>query len=540
MFDADSRLAVCNDRYLEMHGLKSGHVHAGMTLDELFAARLANGSASEETLRIIRSATVTARTLKQSTALTTELPDGRMLAIRIQPEPGGGWVATIDDVTEGHRNSAKILHMARHDALTELPNRIVLSERLNMALSLCARGQTFALHFIDLDHFKIVNDTLGHAIGDKLLKVVGARLQACMPASDTVVRLGGDEFAILQFGLEKPEDAVAFARRVIALFGDPIEIDGSMINVGVSIGVALAPDDGTSAEQLLRNADLALYRAKELGRGDYHFFEPALDERMQKRRGLEDDLRHALKFGQLDLHYQPLIGAKTLRPRGMEALLRWTHPLRGPISPADFIPLAEETGLIVQIGEWALWTACAQAMQWPSHIRVSVNLSTVQFRKPAQLLDAVTAALVNTGLDPRRLELEITESLLLEASGQTRAVLNQLRGMGISIALDDFGTGYSSLSYLQKFPFSRIKIDRSFVKKLGADGCSTEIVRAIVAMARALNMSVTAEGIETDQQLEIAVNAGCAELQGFLFSRPRPASEIATLFVAPSLAEAAA
>lgn len=528
LLDSQGCVILANDQSLEMYGLTRRDDISGMTIADILALRISKGIGTKEFSD--KGLSVFTDRLKYSddTPFVVEMKTGNLLSISCRPMASGGWVITHRDVSEEHRKEAKITHMARHDILTDLPNRVVLAEALEQALAHCRRGKCAALHFLDLDYFKTVNDTLGHSIGDKLLLAVSERLRSCVRKSDTVVRLGGDEFAILQTFIERPEDATGLARRLIDAVRAPYEIDGRPINIGMSIGIALAPGDGVTPESLLKNSDLALYRAKELGRGDYHFFEAALDVKMQKRRDLEDELRKAVKNGQFELHYQPFVSTETRRIHGAEALLRWRHPERGMISPLDFIPIAEEIGLIIPIGDWVIREACAAAATWPSHVRIAINLSPVQFRRP-DIVQTIVGALAAAQLDASRLEIEVTESLLLEASDSVLSILYQLRELGVGIALDDFGTGYSSLSYLQRFPFTRIKIDRSFVKNLGVQESAAELIRAIVAIAKAVNMKITAEGIETDQQLKLAVAAGCTEFQGYLFSRPRAASEIAAV-----------
>ena len=415
--------------------------------------------------------------------------------------------------------------MALHDTLTGLPNRILLNERLEDALRRVKRGEIVATHLLDLDHFKTVNDSLGHPAGDKLLRTVADRLRALIRDTDTIARMGGDEFAIVQTAITQPADATALAHRAIEAISAPYVVEGHHVVIGTSIGIAVGPSDALTPDQLVRNADLALYRAKADGRGTYRFFEREMDAQMQIRRALEDDLRKALPAGQFQLYYQPLLNLTSNRVSGFEALIRWEHPEKGLMSPRTFIPLAEEIGFIGALGEWAIRQACTLAATWPADIRVAVNLSPAQFRTPG-LVHVVVGALAASGLSADRLELEITENTLLQDSEATLSTLYQLRALGVRIAMDDFGTGYSSLSYLQSFPFDKIKIDRSFVKDI-ADGVgSLNIVRAVVAMAAGLGMETTAEGVETQEQLETVRAEGCTELQGFLFSVPLPPEEI--------------
>jgi len=419
--------------------------------------------------------------------------------------------------------------MARHDALTDLPNRVLLRERLEHELMRVKRGDCLAVLCLDLDHFKSVNDTLGHPVGDELLKLVSDRLRGCVRELDTIARFGGDEFAIIMTQLQQPMDAASLARRIRDSIIKPYQIDGHQIITDISIGVSVAPNDGTEPDRLLKNADLALYGAKSEGRGTYRFFEPEMDTRMKARRELELDLRNALANKEFELYYQPLVNLQTNEITAFEALLRWHHPRRGMISPADFIPIAEETGLIIQIGEWVLRTACQETANWPDHVKVAVNLSPVQV-KSRNLMKVVMAALADSGMAPNKLQLEITESLLMQNTFSTLTTLHELRKLGVQIAMDDFGTGYSSLSYLRSFPFDKIKIDRSFIQDLANGAEPLAIVHAVAGLAKCLNMISTAEGVETQQQLETLQAAGCTEMQGYLFSKAKPAKEVSRFF----------
>jgi diguanylate cyclase (GGDEF)-like protein len=389
-----------------------------------------------------------------------------------------------------------------------------------------------AVLYIDIDEFKSVNDTLGHSVGDELLKAVADRLRGCLRKTDFVARLGGDEFAIIQTALERPADATELVSRIYEAIRAPYECVGHLITTDASIGIALAPEDGTDLDQLLKNADLAMYGAKADGRRTYRFFEPGMDARVKALRTLELDLRQAITDGGFEIHYQPLVNLRDNKVTGCEALLRWRHPKLGMISPAAFIPVAEDTGLINQLGEWVLTTACAEAATWPDHIRVAVNVSPVQFRSQTLALK-VAAALAASGLPANRLELEITEAVLIRDDEAALALMHQLRKLGVRIALDDFGTGYSSLSYLQRFPFDKIKIDRCFIKGIAEPDGSPSIVQAVVNIAAERNMTTTAEGVETEQQLEILRKLGCTEMQGYLFSPAIPASDILQLFLSP-------
>jgi len=445
-------------------------------------------------------------------------------------------LAAVIDVTEQRKAEARIVHMAHHDALTNLPNRVLFRERLDEALARARRsGEALAVFCLDLDHFKSVNDTLGHPVGDKLLQAVAGRLQATLRETDFAARLGGDEFAVIGTSVAGPTGASNAAVRLIEALSKPYEIDGHQIVVGASIGVAVAPENGFEPDILLKNADMALYRAKADGRNTFRFFEHEMDARLQARRLLELDLRKALARGEFELFYQPLVNVQTNTVSGFEALLRWNHPERGTVSPAEFIPLAEEIGLIVEIGEWVLRQACKEAASWPEPLHIAVNLSPAQFRS-RNLVPAVIGALASSGLDASRLELEITESVLLQDSDDNLATLHQFRSLGAGISMDDFGTGYSSLGYLHKFPFDKIKIDQSFVRDVSSRPEAIAIIRAVTSLGNSLGISTTAEGVETIDQFEHLRAQGCTEVQGYLFSRPRPAEEISELFAGTSAA----
>jgi diguanylate cyclase (GGDEF)-like protein len=524
MFDQTERLVVCNQRYRDMYELSPEIVKPGCSFRELLAHRRETGNLHGD-LDANHARIMAGLAQGSITNFNVTTAAGREMSVAARPMAGGGWVATHEDITERRRSEAKIAYMARHDGLTDLPNRVLFHELLNEALTAAGRAQKLAVFCLDVDRFKGVNDTLGHPVGDALLKAAADRLRACLRATDTIARLGGDEFAIVQVGAAQPEDATTLAARLIEAVSAPYDLDGHQVVVGLSIGIAIAPDDGTDADQLLKNADMALYRAKADGRGVYRFFEPEMDSRMQARRRLELDLRKAIVTGEFELFYQPLVDIHSEQVRGFEALIRWRHPERGIVSPAEFIPLAEETGLIVPIGDWVLRQACRDAAGWPADVKVAVNLSPVQF-KSANLVAAVTDALARSRLPPRRLELEITESVLMHDSETTLAMLHQLRNLGVKISMDDFGTGYSSLGYLRKFPFDKIKIDRSFIHDMTDRDDSLAIVRAVAAMGTSLGMVTTAEGVETLEQLERLRKEGCNEVQGYFFSRPRPAAEI--------------
>lgn len=436
--------------------------------------------------------------------------------------------AEIRVLEEHRRGQAQIARLAHYDALTGLANRRLFRSKLDEAVSRAHRDEISAVLCIDLDHFKDVNDTLGHPAGDLLLQAVASRMRSAVRDTDTVARLGGDEFAILQGGMGQPQDAAILAQRIIDLLGRAFDLDGRQIFIGASIGIASLPADGSDPDQLLQHADLALYRAKAGGRGCFRFFEPEMNLRAQLRRAAQIDLRHAFGAGEFELFYQPLIDIATGQVSGFEALLRWRHPERGLIPPDRFIPLAEEIGLIVPLGEWVLEQACRQAASWADGLKVAVNLSPVQFGS-AGLVAAVATALANSGLDAARLELEVTESVMLRDTEATLATLHRMKQLGVAIALDDFGTGYSSLSYLQRFPFDKVKIDKTFIQNLGSGTASTAIIRAVTDLCVALGMSTTAEGVETREQYRAVQALGCTQAQGYLFSRPCPAGELPLL-----------
>jgi diguanylate cyclase (GGDEF)-like protein len=523
-FDGDQKLIVSNRRYREIYGLPPDVTRAGVPLADLIAYRAGIGTLPDMTADAYMARR---RALSQSGKpfeIVDELLDGRYVLLRYQPLANRGWVTTHEDITERRLAEADLAFLARHDALTLLPNRTLFQERLAQALASTRRRAGCALLLLDLDGFKVVNDNLGHPVGDALLQAVAGRLRSAIREIDTVARLGGDEFALIQCGLESPHDVAVLAERVIASVAEPFDIDGHRVLVGASLGAAVAPSDGTSSETLFRNADVALYLAKDEGRGTFRLFEPKMDARVQVRRALELDLRDALANDAFALDYQPILELRSGRVVGFEALIRWNHPVRGLINPADFVPIAEDTGLIVSIGKWVLRRACLEAAGWPDDIGVSVNLSAIQFRG-GQLLGAVEAALSEAGLAPSRLELEITESVLLHNSDDRLATLHRLRALGVRVALDDFGTGYSSLSYLRSFPFDKLKIDRCFIGDLVSNRESKVIVSTIIGLAVGLGMTVTAEGVELAEQVAILREKGCAQVQGDLFSPPLGADE---------------
>lgn len=656
MFDAESRLILCNQRYLDMYRLSPDIVKPGCTLATLVDHRKETGTFVGDTdSYVVEVKTLVARGMPSHRLV--EVPDGRTVRLVHQPMPNGAWVATheditvqrnaekerdrnreflnlvvenipvttivkdahdlryvfinrsgeryyglarkdiigktaleilpqasaemvtrldrqllasgreavidehqirmpdgefriakstrlpildgngepqyllavIEDVTERKRAEERIAHLAHHDALTGLPNRLLFRAQLETALKQLRPGEHLALLYLDIDHFKGINDTLGHPIGDRLLNAVSDRLRNCLQSTDAIARLGGDEFALIQTAIRNPQDCIPLLNKIYEAVRAPYNLGGHQVVADLSIGIAIAPGDGVEPDELLKNADLALYGAKAEGRGTYRFFELEMDARMKERRTLELDLRKAVAGGEFELYYQPIVGLDHGAIVGCEALLRWQHPVRGTISPAEFIPVAEETGLIVPIGEWVLRQACADAAAWPGNLKVAVNLSPVQFRSRS-LVQMVFNAFATAGLNPDRLELEITETVLMQRNEATLDMLRQLRKFGVRIAIDDFGTGFSSLSYLRSFPISKLKIDRSFIKDLAEDADALAIVRAVVGLATSMGIVSTAEGVETERQVEILRSIGCSEMQGFVFSKPRPLQEIVRLF----------
>ena len=454
--------------------------------------------------------------------------DGRSIQVKSEPVPDGGWLATHEDVTERLRAEERIAHLAHYDALTDLPNRVSFREHVEHKLSNDNSNDGFAILYIDVDEFKSINNSLGHHVGDELLKCIALRLRHCVGRDDLVARLGGDEFAIVKAEFGESEDLVTFVESIQRAIRSPIDCCGHDVTTDASIGVAVAPDDGSSVDQLVKNADLAMYDAKSSGRRTFRFFVPEMGERMQARRALELDLRQAITAGDFEIYYQPLVDLGSNAVTGCEALLRWNHCERGMVSPAEFIPLAEETGLINELGDWVLEKACVDAVNWPDHVMLAVNVSPVQFKSKTLALK-VAGALARSGLSAHRLEIEITEAVLIRDDEETLTTLHQLRQLGVRISLDDFGTGYSSLSYLQRFPFDKIKIDRSFINDICEAGGSSPIVQAVVAMALARSMSTTAEGVETEAQRKILRELGCTQMQGFLFSPAVPTMRLKEL-----------
>ncbi len=524
LYDSDARIVLYNQRYLDMYGLSADVVKPGWHFRDLIVYRKETGSFRGD-VDAFCSTVLRNVAQKRMTHNIVETSDGRSIQIVNQPLANGGWVATQEDITERRSAEKQIAHLAHYDALTDLPNRVLFREQLERELERAKRGEPLAVLYIDIDEFKSVNDSLGHPAGDELLKAVASRLRSCVRETDFVARLGGDEFAIVQTGVKQPSDVLELVKRFYEAIREPYECLGHQVRTDASIGIAMAPDDGTSLDQLLKSADLAMYGAKADGRRTYRFFEPDMDARVKARRTLELDMREAIADQAFELRYQPVVDLASNEIVGCEALLRWNHPVRGMISPAEFIPIAEETGLICEIGDWVLATACAEATHWPPAIKLAVNVSPVQFRSHAFSLK-VANALAATGLSAGRLELEITEAVLIRDDEAALSMLQHLRAIGVRIALDDFGTGYSSLSYLRRFPFDKIKIDRSFINDLADAEGSSSIVQAVINIAKSRNMTTTAEGVETEQQKEMLTGLGCTEMQGFLFSQARPVAEI--------------
>ena len=527
MVDDNLRLIVCNATYAEMYGLPAELTQAGTPLRAILDHRARHGAASIDSQDFVEERLALAAD-RTTMTLEEHLQDGRIISLIRAPLKTGGSITIHMDVTEKRNSEKRIAFLAHHDALTGLANRVQLREHIEKTATDASGGGGAAVLCLDLDNFKTVNDTLGHSVGDKLLCAVAKRLQALLRDQDLVSRTGGDEFAIVQSGAEPAMQSAVLAARIVETLGAPFEIGDHTVVIGASVGIAIAPDDGSDPDQLLKNADMALYRAKGAGRAQFHFFETEMDVRAQARRLLELDLRKAVAADEFELFYQPIVNLAENRITGFEALLRWNHPTRGRVAPNDFIPLAEETGLIVPIGEWVIRRACKDAKTWPSDLNVAVNVSPVQFRNKS-LAMTVTSAIASSGLLPRRLELEITETVLMHDTRETMATLHQLQLLGVRISMDDFGTGYSSLSYLRSFPFDKIKIDQSFVRDLIDKPDAIGIIRAIAGLGRSMGVTTTAEGVETQEQLDQMREEGCTEVQGYFYSRPVPASEIAGL-----------
>lgn len=530
VFDGQRRLLLFNRRYAEMYGLRPEGLWIGMTLEQIADLRYAAGTGPDIPKESYLAWRGSIQLSDQAMQTVVTLRNGDVYEIHHEPTPDGGWVSTHDDITERRRADRLIQRMAHHDALTGLPNRVLFAERLTgMVQQLGRSPEMVAVLCLDLDRFKEVNETQGHAAGDTLLRQVAGRLRREMCSADTLSRLGGDEFAVILNGLQDARDAAIFAERVIRVLSMPFQLGAQVVTIGVSVGIALCDGAAIAAggarpdpDQVLRCADMALYCAKMEGTNSFRYFHPSMNARLQRQRSMEQDLRRALADGQLLLHYQPQVDLATRRVTGAEALLRWQHPEQGMIQPGDFIPLCEETGLIVPVGEWALRTACIQGARWNSEgrgMRLAVNLSPIQVQQPG-LVALVAEVLQDSGLPPSLLELEITEGTLLRDTEQTLETLGGIRALGVGIVLDDFGTGYSSLSYLRRFPFGKLKIDRGFVAHVVDDPGAASIVRAVAMLGRSLGMLVTAEGIESAAQFSRLKALGCDEGQGYFLGRP--------------------
>ena len=527
MFDSSERIVVCNSRYIEMYRLSSQVVKPGCSLRELLNHRVATGSFLSEDpdryLSELRAMLAQGKTVSR----TTELTDGRVIAVSNRPMEDGGWIETHEDVTEAKQTEQRILHMAHHDTLTGLPNRTAFNEYFAATLERSATsGEQFAILSVDLDRFKEANDAYGHSVGDALLRQVARRLQEAARGT-FLARVGGDEFAVVVSAGPQPTAAATLAEHLLAAFADEFEIEDQRIQISLTIGGAVYPTDGADAKTLMVNVDAALYRAKSEMRGVVVFFEPEMSARLRERHALQQDLRSAIARGELLLHYQPQV-RMTGEMIGFEVLARWQCPKRGMVSPGTFIPIAEENGLIIPLGEWVLRAACCEAASWPQPLTIAVNISPIQFHH-GDLPRLVHSILLETGLAPSRLELEITEGVFINDFSHAVSILRRLKSLGVQIALDDFGTGYSSLSYVHSFPFDKIKIDRTFIGDLRHNRHSMAIVRAVIGLGHSLNMPVLAEGVETQAQRGVLIKEGCDEAQGYFFGRPLPIAEQAEL-----------
>ena len=530
MYDPNLRLRVVNKRFCEIFKIRAPAIdsdidHGRMILLSQAAGAMTDSMANELTKFFGADALGESGSSGDYANRVIDMSDGKNILVVRRRLSDGGWVATFEDVTESKRSQDRAVFLAQHDALTGLPNRSMLAVRGETALARLEPDAIVAIFCLDLDRFKEVNDTLGHPSGDELLRQVAARLRTCIRESDSLCRIGGDEFAILQASLIDSGDALSSAERMASCLRAPFDLNGRHVSIGASVGIALAPEHGSGFEALLKKADAALYVAKSQGKGNWCLYNTEIDERLNSRRVMESELKDALETGQFELAYQPICDLRTGSICGFEALLRWNHPTHGRVPPTEFIGLCEESGLIVEIGEWVLNTACKEAKNWPVNTKVAVNVSTVQFRDEL-FVDKIRSALESSQLEPGRLELEITESVLLSDGGNVLGMLRAIREIGAKISLDDFGTGYSSLSYLHKIPFSKVKIDQSFIRDLELVGGPKTIVRTIINLCAGMEVCVTAEGIETIEQLNWLVDAQCNEAQGYLISPPLSASEI--------------
>ena len=528
----DRRYVLVNSVAETQFGLSRDDI-VGKSVSELFPEEHARLVTAEDDRALqSREGLFIDEHLRQTKLFGPRFITSKRIAIRDSAGEPRYLINVVEDVTERRRADEKIAHLAHYDALTDLPNRVLFREQIERELRKTNQGERFALLYIDIDEFKGINDSLGHHVGDELLKAVAARIRGCIKPGDLIARLGGDEFAVIQTGIGSTADVEDFVTRVYDAIRQPCQCLGHQLSTDASIGIALAPRDGTELDQLIKHADLAMYAAKAGGRRIHRFFEPAMDASAKARLTMEQDLRQALVDGSFELHYQPLVDLRRDEVTGCEALLRWRHPERGMISPAEFIPVAEDTGLINELGDWVLRTACAEAATWPDHVRLAVNVSPVQLKCQTLALK-IAGALAATGLKASRLELEITEAVLIRDDEAALAILHQLRAVGVRIALDDFGTGYSSLTYLRQFPFDRIKIDQTFVAEMTTRADCAAIVMAVASLGRSLGVDITAEGIELPDQLTMLRAAGCTDGQGYLICRPQPVKRIAALLSAP-------
>jgi len=526
LFDSRQRVVICNRRYAEIYRLSEDQVSPGTTLERICRYRIENGLCGKDDpeayIREWTSSTI------EGSERTQTLSDGRTILIRRSPVLGGGWVSTHEDVTARRTAEAKIAYLSSHDDLTGLPNRAKFIERLDNVLKFVRRGEKAALLYFNIDHFKRLNDTFGHTIGDRLLREVVRRVLDTIRETDTFSRLSGDEFAVLQTQVSDERDCAALAQRLISVISNPYCIEGHALSIGVTIGIYVCSKAEDDPKSLLRGADLALSRAKNKCRGAYLFFEEEMNTRLQNRSQTEADMRAAIVREEFEIFYQPILDVKKMAVTCLEALVRWRHPKRGLVMPCEFITVAEDTSLILPLGEWVLRKACFDAQKWTEPLRVSVNFSVAQFTH-GDPVGSIEKAISLSGLEPARLEVEVTESLFIEEPDEVISKLRRIKELGVRISMDDFGTGYSSLKYLNLFPFDKIKIDRSFVKDLPQDCRSLSIVKSIACLGHNMGFATTMEGVETEQQLEIAVKEGCNEVQGYFFSRPVPALEMMSI-----------
>jgi diguanylate cyclase (GGDEF)-like protein len=532
MFDAEGRLIVCNKTYQEIYELPDNLTRTGTSLSDLAryhhfreTGRDSPRDRAEQRKWVERH--ISELSEGKTFTYTQHLNNGRVVLVTNKPLPGGGWVDVQEDITERRKAEQKINWLARHDPLTEVFNRMAFREALDLALTSLRESGGLAIHWIDLDHFKHINDSLGHPVGDALLKSVVKRLNACIREGDVIARLGGDEFVIIQPGAEGWSAAEQLAKRILAEIAKPHFVIGHTVACTATIGVTLAPQHSRSADELMKFADIALYNAKAGGRNKFAFFVPGSERGSTAPIGLADELDLALEKKELELHYQPIVDSRSRSVIAFEALMRWKHPDRGQIPPSEFIPIAEASGSIVELGAWALRRACHDASGWPADVRVNVNLSPVQFER-GNIYESVANALKLSGLHPQRLELEITEGVLLRDEAATANALHSLRSLGVRVALDDFGTAYASLSYLRRFPFDKLKIDRSFVRDLDCSKRSDTkaIISAVSALARHLRMRTVVEGVETQEHVDTILGLGCDELQGYFFSKPVSSKDV--------------